>query len=214
MRSVNFQKLENLRKLEVEQRNNEYHEHIANSYYYRLSSLYTRGKTNKNQFLSLLDEASIKMKELQKKVDTYNFNKKAFSIVSTDYIFKGNFDKVIENAETAIKYFEKKNISTYPVYQFIVDKIISNILLREHDKANKLIEEAEQLVTSNFFNYLRLQFYKYFNFSIKGDYNRMYETTECVINLKRINKIEYHHQLWKIREAYVRFLAEAGKVDF
>jgi hypothetical protein len=212
--SFDEKKFNYFRKILLDKKRVEKYEFQVNDYYNRLTILYQKRKTNKNEFIRLLKKSTDQLSSIEPKVDSYLFNKKLYSLISSRYIFERDFDKVLENANIALKYFNNKKFSNDVIYHFNVDKIITYILLNNYSKAEEIINKTKQIIRKDLIHYHKLMYYLAFNYSLSQQYDKLYKVVNEVINMSSLKKMQFYHQRWKIREAYVRFLAEAGKVDF
>jgi hypothetical protein len=202
------------RKMIFDFRKIEHNEFKSWDHYYNLSFIFLKKKFKKGDYINYLIKASNELTLVLEERNSFKFYKNTYSILSTRYIFEKEYDKVINNSENALKYFESIPIKdNFPKYAFNVDKIIAYILQNENEKADLLVEVANNYVKDFSYNYYNLMFYKFFNYSLWRRYDEMYGLVQHVLKSSKIKNLTHHHQKWKIREAYVRFLLEAGKVS-
>lgn len=186
----------------------------ANYYYEELSLLLNEGG-NKNLFTKKINEYSQKLRLGQKNNKSYTYNRLAYTIHSTKYILEKKFKQAITNADEALEFLEEMKFP-YDIHlrNFYSDKAIANMLLGNYQIADIILNDAIARMRKKTQNYIRFHYYKYLNFSHWKNYEELYSVVNIVFSNSFVKKLTSEYQKWKIREAYVRFLVEAGKVDF
>jgi hypothetical protein len=191
----------------------EMYEFKAQMYYNELSRLYIESSTSKSKYIKLLIKYSKELEDIQKDIKSFEFNHKSFSIHSTKHILLGDYSRAINNADQALKFFETKPFETKrSKFTFNSDKIISFILTGNFDEASQLIEKTLKILSDSSFNYFRIQFYKFQNYSLNRKYEELPLIVNQVLNTKGISKYNIQYELWKIRDAYTKFLIEADVI--
>lgn len=215
IRSKNIRKLKHYQSIFKEYSKIEEFEFTAQMYYTELSRMYSEKVSKKGDFMNKLISYSDELKNLQKTVYSLNFNHKAFSIHSTRYIFEGDYQAAIGNADKAFTFFEKKPFQTKRIlFTFNSDKIISLILLKNHSDAEKLIDQTLNIIDEHSFNFYALQYFRFQNYCWNKEYDMLPVVVNEVLDRKTIVKFNYQYELWKIREAYTSFLQEAEIFSF
>jgi hypothetical protein len=187
------------------------HEHIAHKYYVELSYLDANNNTNKSLFLNKLYEYSNKLNSIETGFKSFKFYYCKYSIISTKNFFDRDYNSLLQNADNALVFFSKKPYETKLVnISFITDKIFGNIMLGKHDVAEDLILFLRENVRRNTFSYFKSKYYSFINYIFWKKYYKLYGIVNDVTKDKTLKLFKNQYENWKIREAYVHFLIEAG----
>jgi hypothetical protein len=182
----------------------------ANVYYFELARMYRQKVSKKGEFLQKLQLYGGELARLQPGIDTFEFNLRAFSINSTRLIFLKQYDRAIENAEAALAFFERKPFeSMRDRFSFNSDKIIACLLTGRYQEVESLLESTRSQVKPFGINFFTLYFYQFQNYFLSKEYGKLPEILDIVLGSKEIRKYNTQYELWRIREAYTRFLIEA-----
>jgi len=208
------QKFKKYQKLYVKSIEIMRYEMMARDYYIQLSHLTLNNLSNSKIFRNKLIEYSDKLNSINIEKNTYIFRFNKYEIDSTKYFVFRRYDLVLKNAQEAILFFQQKPFSTFLItFSFTTDLIFSNILLKKHEEAEKQINSLLPEFKFKSYNYYKTQFYHFFNYSYWGKYDKLfYIVNDGLIGLNN-KKTHFQYENWKIREAYVYFLIEAGKIN-
>jgi len=185
----------------------------ANKYYVELSHLDAQGLSNNKLFLEKLNDCCDALNKVKKEIKSFKFYYVKFSIHSTKYFYEKNYHKLLKNANNAIYFFSKKPYSTYLVeISFMTDKIYGNIMLKQHHNAEALINSLIPNIAKYTFAYYKAQYFHFFNYITWEKYDKLFPVINKIIHDSKLKLFNLQYENWKIREAYVHFLIEAGKI--
>jgi hypothetical protein len=79
--------------------------------------------------------------------------------------------------------------------------------MHKHQEAESLISKTIAIIDENSFNFFRLQYYRFQNFSLNELYQNLPEVIVSVFNKRILKKYNIQFELWKIRQSiYILFI--------
>ena len=167
----------------------------------------------------LLDFYKSKIPFINEKLSTISTTK----LILTSYLFFANiyleskeYNLIIKIVDEGLSIFKSKGVKSMVAdYTLRTRAGIANFLLKNYDEAEKLFLQNLTITEPSTTNW----FYTYnLYFSLKivvFDYKKSYEILSTVFHSKEFDRITHPLliQLFKIKEAYIHFLIELGKID-
>ena len=152
--------------------------------------------------------------ETIKEITSISSKTKAYEIVSFAYTINNELEKSINISKESISLLEESQSS--PKYKIILaykDIISAYLKLKDFDNATIYLHKTLAIHTQKTINYFRMKSMEYLLYAISKDYNNLFKITVEVINSKELKQHQVLLEEWRLREAYVNLLIEAGKID-
>ncbi|WP_235298553.1 hypothetical protein [Portibacter marinus] len=155
------------------------------------------------------------MRLLQKSIKTTRFNLYTFLYQANYYLEFSNYKSLIEVAQEGIAFYKKKGIKSVDAdYTLRTREALGQFLSNNYAEAQNLFKKNLEITdprTSNWFSTYNYLFATYINSEL---YLKAYEALSIVFSKEEFEStLPLLVQLFKIKEAYIHFLVELGKID-
>jgi hypothetical protein len=157
-----------------------------------------------------------RLKEYQKSNTTFYFNLMTYSAFNYYYLFRKDYESLLQLSTEAISFFNKKRgFSGIGKYMFLFQKAYCLFILNEPYKSLEFYLKAKATNPSvGSLNWFNLHSYLFNNYLILEKYDACYDLMAETLNHKNINKLPIQYrQVWAIKEAYFNYLIRLGKVE-
>jgi hypothetical protein len=190
-------------------------EFLVDEYYVEISRAFFLKKeinliTHKRR-LHIIDD---NLKALQRKIKSLYFNIYASDLIIFNHIINYQFKEALDYIEEIAAFFEKKPFNTN-FWKFILNsnKYLCFINLEQIDQALIVINENLNSVKKGFHNWFKIKNYEFVCCVLNKDYNNALRITFEVLNQPTLIKYKTHHELWKIKAAYMHFMMRIGIIE-
>lgn len=156
------------------------------------------------------------LREMQARVTTLNFNLRAYLFQANFYLENKEYHKIVEIASEGLKFFGDKGVQSKNVdYTLRTRAAIAHFMLKNYNKAESLYKENLEMTSPNTGNWYATYNFLFSLKIIQKKYQDAFDILTKIFNTKEFETIAHPLlvQLWKIKEAYIHFLIEMGKVN-
>ncbi len=154
--------------------------------------------------------------EKRQSIKTTRFNLHSFLFQANLLLELKNYEQIISLADEGMAFYKSKGIKSSDAEYFLRTRAaVASFLLKKYQVAENLYKQNLQITgpsTSNW--YATYNFYFALNI-IQEKYLESYEIISKIFNTKEFEKRAHPMlvQLYKIKEAYIHFLVQLGKID-
>lgn len=190
-------------------------EMLSEQYYCEISKYQAvKRETFNEKTLKMHEAYCFELRQIQKNIKSVAFNMDTFQICIYYYIKTRNFEKAMELGYEALKFFDNKTYdAVLQKYLIRNDLIACSIQLKKFVVAEQYLDQNLALITAGSFNWFKLLNLQFLNFAMQEDYNNIQQIIYKVFTSDRFKRFSIHYESWLIKEAYVHFLIQMGKVD-
>ncbi len=153
--------------------------------------------------------------EKQKEIKTTKFNLNAYLFQANLYLELKEYPKIIEIVEAGLNFYREKDIkSTAADYSLQTRAAIAYFLMKDYHKAEQIYEQNLSITSPQSSNWFATYNHYFAIKIIQNQFSEAYNILSKVINSNEFDKTHpLLVQLFRIKEAYIHFLIELGKID-
>jgi len=190
-------------------------ENEAEEMYTHLVSHFVNSKSTK---IEIADKAQVYYDQIAPTMatnDSFRLHLCGRLIQTTIHSSRNDYLTTASVCEDAIAFFQKKDFdSNLPLQAFYYQLVVCYIQLREFERGQAIIQDYQSLFEEGSFNWLKLQESYFLLSTHTRHYETAYEVCERVAPfLRNTAHPAQIQEMWKIYEAYVRYLARIGKIE-
>lgn len=149
-----------------------------------------------------------------KETDSFQYRSKVYEIASFAFNVNSEYEKSIdiskELIDLSLEYFKTTNTKVLIAYKDILSAYLK---LKDYENAKIYIDNILEISNTHGHNYFRIRGLEFSLYAITKAYDKLFNITHEVTNLKKLKEYKVNREEWHIREAFVNVLVEAGKID-
>lgn len=164
------------------------------------------------------DQLDLYYKRLQilsKTTNSYYFNLTTYNFFVLYYMSKKNFKRIIDICKEALDKFENMAFKSNTAIFVYKNKLAINYLqFGKLEEAEILFKENLKIVEGGTLNWFITYNYYFLLACSSEDYQKAYKILQTVYDHPKFkNLYDSQKQLWFVKESYIHFLIELGKID-
>lgn len=174
-----------------------------------------KGGVEDAEMLEQLDQYYHEVSALTKVCNSYFFNLTSYNFFVLYHMVQKNYEKIIDICHDALDKFESMEWRSETAIFVYKNKLaITYLQLGRIDASEQLFKENLKIVEGGTMNWF-LTFNYYFLLACSSeDYQKAYHILQQVYAHPKFKDLyESQKQLWYVKESYVHFLIQLGKVD-
>lgn len=190
-------------------------ENISEEMYTFITANYVNSKSTQRQIHDQARMYWLQLKEPLEKYDTYRLQFCGRLIEATIYSSINDYRNTIAVCENAIRFFESKEyIAGVPLQAFLYQEMVCYVQLKDYDRGKIAAERGLKLLQEGAYNWFKYQELLLMLSLHAGEYQEAYRLFLAAVRHKKFGSLpsallEY----WRIIEAYLYYLIEAGYVN-